>query len=264
MPTAMEELEERFLAARLLPAAPLAAWRTTDPAREAAARAIDAALASDAARGPEPAYHNRHHFAEAAASMALLCTQAVAQGLIGPDLAELGVLAMIGHDIGHDGTLPAPGTLERIAAERVACLASGLDAASVDVLRQVILGTDPTRLAANRAAATAGAPPLAHLCHLANEADVMGSLMPRLGWELSALLAREWRAHDAARADAAESFCGRHGFLALYAPPSATAARLGVSECLATQFAAFAPEGPEGLDALPRGEAMRRYRSRLT
>jgi predicted flap endonuclease-1-like 5' DNA nuclease len=189
--------------------------------------------------------------------MDLLCRIACDHGLLQRHLADLGVLAMLGHDLGHDGTLPPPGTLEAQAATRVAEHATRLDPADRAVLTHVILATDPARVPANlERAQRACATPLDHLTALANEADVLASLLPELGITLSEQLATEWRPHDATRAAFAESFSGRSTFLRLYATPTPPARSLGLEQCIAGQIKAITDE----LDAMPRTEAIKIFR----
>jgi hypothetical protein len=238
----------------------LAGWTSANPALTRVAEAIAAALDREARALPEPAYHNRHHMAEAVHAMALLCRTACDQRWLRPSLAELGVLAMIGHDLGHDGSLPSPGVLEARAAQSVEALAHRLPAAQRRTLTRIILATDPATVPANLARARdPAATGLDRLIALANEADVLASLLPDLGLTLSERLAEEWRPHDPGRADAACSFSGRRSFLTIYAAPSEAACQLGLQACIARQLQAITPE----LDAMPRPEAIARYRARL-
>jgi hypothetical protein len=231
------KLEVRFRADRQHPARVLQAWSCADPSLDAVARAIAAVLDDDAARRGEPPYHDRHHVAETVVAMDLLCAQAVRLGLMPTDLAQLGVLAMLGHDLGHDGSLAVSGVLEAMSADRVAVLAASLPTAQVAVLRHVILATAQHRIAANLArAAQPDASPLEVLAALANEADVLASLMPGLGARLAERLAREWRRHDPARAHAVVSPAGRRAFLSLYASPTAPARAVGVDRMVAGQL----------------------------
>lgn len=265
MPIRVAEIEKQFLAAREAPPWVLAGWHSTDPALERMARTLARVLDDVAAHRPEPAYHNRYHTAETVASMALLCGEAVSLGMLADADVALGMLAMLGHDLGHDGSLPPPGVLEAISADRTARLAAGLPHQQIIMLRQVITATDPTQVLANRRRAMAAdATALDHLCRLANEADVLASLLPDMGWRLAGELAEEWVAHDPVRASDLTTFVGRRNFLLLYQPVSEPAARLGLAQNLAAQIAAFMPQGPHQLDRLPRDEAMRRYRGRLT
>ena len=253
----LRDLETRFQRDRQRPADVLAGWSSDDPALTRVARAIGQALDDHAGRVPEPAYHNRHHFAEAVVAMGTLCRIACAENLLSQRLADLGLLAMVGHDLGHDGSLALPGVLESRAAEAVLALAEALGPADREILAHVIRHTDATTVPSNLARARApGATALDHLTALANEADVLASLLPGLGLELSELLAAEWQPHDAARAAAACSFGGRVQFLTVYASPTGPGRTLGLEGCIAGQLRAITPD----MDLLPRAEAVSKYR----
>ncbi|MBN8891092.1 MAG: hypothetical protein J0H91_12465 [Rhodospirillales bacterium] len=242
-----------------------------------AARALAAAVQAEGAFRPELPYHNRHHVAEAVMAMGLLCALARLGGLLDAPMSTLGVVAMVGHDRGHDGSPPGDGRLERLAAEltRPVLAAAGLGAAESLVVTDVILATDPACVAINaaRAAGCVPADPRGHgfdlLCQLANEADVFASLLPSRGWRMGAALAAEWRMGGHARAEAVASFSGRLGFLRLYRRFSPPAESLGLSRLVGQQVAAFAwgaaspEEGAAALDRMPRPAAHRRYMDAL-
>jgi len=237
---------------------------TLKAAHRAAAGRIAAALEHEASTGIEPPYHSRYHVAESVLAMDLLSREAIRLGLIDEDLASLGILAMIGHDLGHDGTLPDTPRLEQYAAAEVAVLTTDLGTVAGDILRQVILATAPAQVPQNLALSRAPHPtPLDTISALANEADVLASLLPELGWDLSDLLAQEWAEHDPTRAAGARSFAGRQAFLLLYANPSPAACSLGLDQVIARGLDAFEPDGAAALDLLPRADAMNRYRARL-
>jgi hypothetical protein len=73
--------------------------------------------------------------------MGWLCATACRFGLLTPEAAASGVLAMAGHDLQHDGSMAAPGVLEARSADLTVALAAnaGLDAASLATIRRVIL-----------------------------------------------------------------------------------------------------------------------------
>lgn len=230
---------------------------------------VDAANRDDAL-----AYHNRHHVAEAVLAMGWLCGVARRMGVISPTEGVRGVIAMVGHDLLHDGTPPGGGELEARAADAVidALQATGRDRAT---LRAVILGTDPYLVAENAARAAGDLPAsrlgngVDTLCALANEADVFASLLPDLGEHLTECLALEWRRGGHARADEVESYASRLAFLTSYLRLTPWAAALGIGDLLARQIRAFecidcpAHSGAAALDALPMPEARRRYHSAL-
>jgi len=263
LPNFFDDLEQEFWAFRRRAPCILLPF-TLNSAHRAAAGRIAAALEHEASTGIEPPYHSRYHVAESVLAMDLLSREAIRLGLIDDHLASLGILAMIGHDLGHDGTLPDTSRLEHYAAAEVAVLTADLGAEACDILRRVILATAPAQVPQNLALSrTAHPAPLDTLCALANEADVLASLLPELGWDLSDLLAQEWSAHDPSRAAVARSFNGRRSFLLLYANPSPAACSLGLDQVIARGLDAFEPDGAAALDLLPRADAMDRYRTRL-
>ena len=238
---------------------------------------IAAAVNAAADASPELAYHNRHHTAEAVLAMGWLLEAARRAGMIDPDLAALGVLAMLGHDIFHDGSAPGNGELEERSAAAVEVLAAeaGLTARERAVIRAVIAGTNPCRIGENAARAASMLPtgPLGHhvdlLIAMANEADVLASLMPSLGAALTADLARERAACGDSRADEVMTFASRLRFLRGYEQQTEAARALGLDAIVRQQIEAFgrfgttAEEGAAALDMLRREDALRRYQAAL-
>jgi hypothetical protein len=82
-----------------------------------------AAHAASFAPGCEPSYHDQAHQAEATRAMGWLCATAHRQGLLTPEAAAAGVLAMAGHDLQHDGSHATPGRLEARSADLTVALA---------------------------------------------------------------------------------------------------------------------------------------------
>ena len=220
------------------------------------------------APGREPAYHDRHHQAEAALAMGWLTAAAREAGLISAAEAGLGTLAMIGHDLLHDGREAGPpGRLERQSADATAALAgaAGLGAGELTALRRLIDGTEFAR-----------PPEPGILLALAREADVLGSLCPLLGWRLGEALAAERRADGDALAGRVASFAGRLGFLGVLPAPTPPGQALGLAQALADQIAAFAraasaaglpaatpAAAAAALDTLPRVIARAHYEAAL-
>lgn len=240
------------------------------PAGAAAAGALIAgAVAAHAASFPpggEPAYHNQHHQAEAALAMGWLCAEARRLALLDAPAAAAGVLAMAGHDLQHDGSVPPLGRLEARSAALTAALAAqaGLGPDIQDRIRRVILATDPARIAAGLDADDP-------LCRLAREADLFGSLTPELGWRLSAALDRELRAAQSVPAPPPGSFAGRLRLLRMHRAFTPAARNLGMEASVCAQRAALArlgegdPEvGAARLDALAPARARADYRAALT
>ncbi len=213
--------------------------------------ALAAAVDEAAAGGIELAYHSRHHTAETVRSMGWLCGLARTHGRLSARHAALGVAAMVGHDIGHDGSAPAGGVLEARAAGFVVAIAraQGLADNDCDVLRRVVLATDPGEVHANADRAAGRRPPsrqgvaIDRICALANEADVFASLLPAIGLVQSRALASEWRAGGYAQAEEVGTFVGRVGFLRLYRNLSPEAVRIGLAEVRDRQLTAFVSAG---------------------
>jgi len=183
--------------------------------------------------GEEPAYHGRHHQAEATLAMGWLTGAARRLGLLTPDEAALGVVAMAGHDLLHDGRVYATrGVLEQRSAEAVAALAAaeGLDAARIGTLRRIILAT--TWPWENDEATDL-------LCHLAREADLFGSSLPTLGPLLSQKLAHEFAVCGLVGAEGVASHAARVGLMRMMGPATVPAQALGLDALRTVQLAAY-------------------------
>ena len=295
MTAAQEEtlaaIAERFAALRAappdLPSAVAAAFATVagpEPSPElravqAAGEKLAHAIDASAAGQPELPYHNRYHFAETVLAMGWLCRVARERGHFPASLAGLGIIAMTGHDWGHDGSSNGHGRLEHAAAEAVLRVVAPLPYAGCDVVRAVIVGTDVARVAEN-AARAAGKLPAGKLgrdvdllCKLANEADVFTSFLPEMAWQQSDALAQEWRGTDAGAK--VTSYSGRLAFLRTYDCFSTPARSLGLAALRDRQVDAFAavarqsragatPEdGAAALDRMPPAKARTLYASAL-
>ncbi|HTR16873.1 MAG TPA: adenylate/guanylate cyclase domain-containing protein [Acetobacteraceae bacterium] len=250
----------------------------------ATAARLVAMLDAHAASVPEQPYHNRHHFIEATLAMGWLAGAARKRGWIDTRMAALGVVAMLGHDLLHDGSWPTEGAsvgaLEaRSATLTCDCAAAGdVPASDLAVIRYVIDGTEPSLAAENAARASGALPPGPlgaapdRLRALAVEADLFGSLLPELGWRLGEALAAE-RAHTPGGALAAR-FAGRLAFLRDLPPPTPVGNSFGLPVLAAAQLRAFALAagrlGADGadaaavaLDAMPRADARAMYLAAL-
>jgi hypothetical protein len=229
---------------------------------------IAQAVTAHAAAAPEagePAYHSQYHQAEATLAMGLLCAEARRLGLLNAEHAAAGVLAMAGHDLQHDGSLPPPGTLEAHSAALTVALATqaGLSAAMCGHIHRVILATDP-----HRPETQCRQDDL--LCHLAQEADLFASLTPELGWTLSGALEQEVRAARGAPQPPIDSFSGRMRWMRALRPFSVPAQALGLAASVEAQLAALqalgegdAEAGAARLDALPKNQATAAYQAVL-
>jgi hypothetical protein len=282
----LSAVEAEFFAMRARPPVPRTAFAAAlrhaagpgAPARfahvgESIADAVDAA----ACRRPELPYHNRHHVAEAVLSMGWLARAARRAGAIGETDAALGVVAMVGHDLHHDGSPPNGGALEARAAAEVVAIAAdfGLSARERDTLHAIIIGTDPFRVVRNaaRAAGELAVGPLGAavdaVIAMANEADVFASVMPGLGAMLTDDLIRERREAGDQSASSLASFTSRLGFLTTYGNLGPAARSLGMDGLRArqvdafTMFGATPGAGAAALDRMPRDEATQRYAAAL-
>lgn len=245
--------------------------RTLQSAGDKLARAVDAASQGR----PELPYHNRHHFAETVLAMGWLCRVAGERGRFPASLAGLGIIAMTGHDWGHDGSCNGDGRLESEAAEAVLNVVAPLPYSGCDVVRAVIIGTDLARVPENAARACGKLPPsklgrdVDLLCKIANEADVFASFLPALAWQQAEALAEEW--HGMPIGAKVVTYAGRLSFLRMYDCFSTPARCLGLAALRDRQVDAFtsvaerlgaglAPEdGAAALDRLPREEAHALY-----
>jgi len=243
---AWRALERALLARRAGPpnvpaaveAALAAAWGgpVPDPLPAArAARMIADAVERDgavrAAIGREPAYHGRHHQAEATIAMGWLAGASRRLGQMRREDAVLCVAAMAGHDLGHPGRDDGPrGTLKMQSADlasRIAA-AAGLPNDEIVRLRAVILSTTwPWR--SEEEAGFAG--------RLAREADLFASSLPVLGRHLGQLLGQELAAAGKPELAAiVTSSDGRLGLLRLLGRGSPAAQALGRDHAIAHQL----------------------------
>ena len=225
----------------------------------------------------ELAYHNRYHFSEATLAMGWLCAIARARGAITLHQAVLGVVAMVGHDIGHDGSWQQTGELEALSAGAVAAIAASVGVGLEDqtALRGVVLATALNTVRENKIRAAererAGhrqfGEDALHL--IASEADVLTSLMPGLGCRLGHALAAEWAGNPGTPPLDPASFTGRVAFLRLHDYLSDASIELGLLRMHVSQVMAFrqlavrwgqAAEAEAGaliLDQLPPRQAAR-------
>lgn len=183
--------------------------------------------------GAEPAYHDRHHQAEAVLAMGWLAGAARRIGLLDIAGTDLAVAAMAAHDLLHDGRVHAErGLLERRSADAAAGMAAeaGVDPGAIAALRRIVLATTwPWE--------EAEAPDL--LCRLAREADLFGSALPVLGPRLSRMLAAELAAAGQPVPDDVATHAARVALLRLLPPPTEPARALGLAAARDGQLAAY-------------------------
>jgi hypothetical protein len=184
--------------------------------------------------GAEPAYHDRHHQAEATIAMGWLAGAARRLGLLDSVQAELAVAAMVAHDLLHDGRVYRErGMLERRSADAAAEIAAarGLEAPMIEELRRIVLATTWPWIDEE-------APDL--MCRLAREADLFGSALPVLGPRLSRLLAIELAAAGQPSPAEVASHASRVALLKLLPPATPAARALGLEAARTAQIAAYA------------------------
>ncbi len=201
-------------------------------------------------KGLEPAYHNRLHMADAMVALTALLLEtrkdvAASSAQTGPAHAEwLAMLAMLGHDYLHDGSVnKTPSELEWRSVRQLQPLMAlhGMSAADADIVKDLILRTDPTVVAASHqkiAGRRFVIQDLDCLTVLVQEADILASSLPEVGQTLTRQLAQEWALFDTPRAEQVLTAKGRLGFLrfgALFSSPASQ--RLGVDALRAAQIA---------------------------
>ena len=210
--------------------------------------------------GTEPAYHDRHHQAEAILAAGWLGAAAMDAGLMSKHEATLLILAMAGHDLLHDGTLgDTAGALERRSAFRTDALITFLPTTDRAEISRLIMATMPE--------AEVGDLP----ARLAREADLFASLTPGLGWRLSLALATEMAAAGLPGADAIASHAGRLALLKRLPEMTPPAQTLGLAAARAVQLAALCRAGGDScaetaaanLDAMPSEENARLWHAAL-
>lgn len=269
----LRHAEARMLARRASPAGPAV--------QDAVARALSETLADDGgdavlhdlatagaaiaaavmthgegfAPGAEPAYHDRHHQAEATLAAGWLARAAHGAGLMGSRQAGLCVLALAGHDLLHDGNeAHPPGTLERRSAAVTVALAGSLPPGDRAEIARLILLTDPAAPAPDDLAG-----------RLVREADLFASLTPCLGWRLSRALVRERERAFLPGAASAGTHAGRFALLSSVPQMTPPAIALGLDAVRSLQLDALEHAGGvTTLDTLPAEEAWRRWTEALS
>lgn len=199
------------------------------------AEQIEADGQQRAERGCELAYHNRDHIKDVLVSLKLL-TDAAPNFLPEEDL-HLIILAMLGHDLGHDG-LPnrSPRQLEIQSSELVCSLldSSVLGHQRSRRLRTIILMTDPKDYP--KLAQRSRRSVLSTQIGLAVDADLFASLLPARGFQLGARLAEEQVRAGLTEAKSLASLQGRLGFLRFAPLLSLATQSLGMRDLVDAQL----------------------------
>lgn len=213
-----------------------------------------------------PPYHNRDHAGE---SMLAAEALVMAQFRDPHDRMLQGMrllVAMLGHDVGHPGSAPGvgePGALERASAMIVQdCMAaydSREKSVERDLLHGIIEGTEfgdgPDRNWANHQAFPERT--LYTLQVLANDADILASVLPQVGMQRAQLLAQEWRQAGAPAGDVVGTWPGRLGFLQAVQVRSEAATRMGVPALQAAEIRALEKLDLNALEQQPLDTAVR-------
>ena len=246
--------------------------------------AVAAAMDAIAAATGDLPYHGRHHAVDATLAMGLLCCEAAKQNLISRMLVAVGIVAMVGHDMHHDGSAPGDGAMERRSQAAMATIVAGagVKGEAFTAIGTVILATQPAMAAANAAKLegklppSPGGPAQDMLNKLANEADLCGSMLPRLGPDLSLALAEEWRELGDPALLGVGTATARLAFLRSIPALSGPATALGLQRAQAACVAAYmrigarygttvtAEAGCALLDSLPAGKAAELYGAALS
>jgi hypothetical protein len=188
-----------------------------------------------AERDCELAYHNREHVKDALVALKLLA-DAAPNALAAEDL-HLTILAMVGHDLGHDG-LPnrSPRQLEIRSWQMICSLIdlSTLGHQRLRRLRTIILMTDPKDYP--RLAQRSRPSVLSTQIALAVDADLFASLLPSRGFLLGARLADEQIRAGLPQAKSLASLNGRAGFLKFAPLLSEAIQSLGMQDLIDAQF----------------------------
>lgn len=215
------------------------------------------------------AYHNRDHTAEAVFSAeALLAAEPLSASQKQRHSLRL-LVAMMAHDLGHTGAFGSPkGSLETASAEAFErvwdefaphppTLQSNSERGAI---RSLVLGTEFTEGPRRNAEAQAQDPSsiVSRLHVLANDADILASVLPQTGPERGRLLAQEWTEagpHAAGPAAVVGTWAGRLGFLKAIRLNSRGAEAMGATALREQEIAAIEQLTPSDLSAKRPEEA---------
>jgi hypothetical protein len=232
----------------------LAAWERL-PVEEVAAEGVHAVtyrVGRDLARQVEAdvhlAYHNRTHAAEAVTAASLLVGQEMASHPCRKEAALVLLTAMVAHDLGHQGwvkDLP-------LGAMELASANASLNAwepygyprawqVAADRVHSLILGTEFVKAPLQNALRLAAEPEnwLARLAVLANDADILVSVLPGVGVERGHQLVEELTQSGHPHPEAIGSPAGRLGFLKMVQLRSRAAQGLGIERLREDQIQAL-------------------------
>ena len=217
--------------------------------------ALAQAIEDDGARRSladgEPGYHNRLHVADTLSALTcllLLTRQECGRSLDErPDHAEwLQMLAMLGHDFLHSGLVNQfPSQIEQASVDALLPLmrSAGMMEEDSRQVAELILMTDPARVREHHEQMS-GEPftpgSFGSMAMLLQESDILASVMPGIGVELTHALAGEWSRFSEAMGRSLLSVGSRIAFLCEFARFTSPASRrLGVPEAIAAEVAAL-------------------------
>lgn len=216
-------------------------------------------------QGREPQYHNRLHMADTLVCMTfLLKAQRTVQGsptAQGHRHEWLAMLAMLAHDLLHDGTINQyPAQLESRSAQALQPLMQqhGLHEQDQQVVRHLILRTDPLCVRQTHAQVLDRpfvVEDIDCLAVLVQEADILGSTLAVTAMDLTQSLSREWERCNPTMAPLLLTRQGRLRFLefgALFSSPASRwlgihLARQAEIDALNRELAEQAPNAVESV-----------------
>lgn len=222
------------------------------------ARVVEAAGYAKHALECEPPYHNRLHVADTVIGMA--CLLKARRSLLEINdtnlnhAEQLCLLCMLLHDFDHEGLInQKTEEIERLSLLRFSPhrSKSGISIDDWNILRSLILGTDPLRSRSTRleyAQIQSKLTPhlgIHEMAVLVNEADILASALPFPGNLLTESLVREWMPIYPDSAKNLASTKGRLSFLELHAIfSSPSAAFLGITELVQSQISKLKSDCP--------------------
>lgn len=212
----------------------------------------------------QAAYHNRDHTAEAVLSAEALLAAEPMSDLLRKNQGLRLLVAMTAHDVGHTGAFGGPkGALEQASAATFLEVWNHFDPQPTSRFRladrlaveAIVLGTEFVDGPRQNYAAYQRQPEnLVHrLQVLANDADILASVLPQTGPERGRLLAQEWHdagPHAAAAAATVGTWAGRLGFLRSVGLRSRAADALGIPDLQATEVVSLQALSPAALGML--------------
>ena len=204
-------------------------------------------------RGLEPQYHNRLHMADTLVCMTfLLKAQRSVQGvptLRGHRHEWLALLAMLAHDLLHDGSVNQyPAQLESRSAQALQPLMQqhGMPEPDQRVVQHLILKTDPLCVRQAHAQVLDRSfvvEDIDCLAVLVQEADILASTLAVTAMDLTHSLSREWERSNPSMAPVLMTRQGRLRFLELGALFSSPASRwMGIQQARQSEIDALRHE----------------------